>query len=298
MATGKEIRGKIKNFESTKKITKAMEMISVSKMRKAQDRMRAARPYSERVRNIAANLGQSNPEYVHAFMKRNDAKVVGMIVVTTDKGLCGGLNTNVLRSVTNKLRDIQNDGMTTRTVAIGNKGLGFLNRIGANVAAHVTQLGDRPHLERLIGPVKVLLDAYVNGEINAVYLTYTRFINTMKQEVVMEQLLPLSAVQMQAEARASEEATGVKHNWDYIYEPDAQTVIDELLVRYVEALVFQSVAENMASEHAARMVAMKAATDNAGNVIGELKLVYNKTRQAAITKELSEIVSGAAAISG
>jgi F-type H+-transporting ATPase subunit gamma len=298
MATGKEIRGKIKNFESTKKITKAMEMISVSKMRKAQERMRAARPYSEKVRNIAANLGQSNPEYVHAFMKRNDAKEVGMIVVTTDKGLCGGLNTNVLRGVTHKLRDVQNDGMTTRAVAIGNKGLGFLNRIGAKVVAHVTQLGDRPHLDRLIGPVKVLLDAYAKGEVNAVYLSYTRFINTMKQEVVMEQLLPLSAVQMQAEARASEAATGEKHGWDYIYEPDAQTVIDELLVRYVEALVFQAVAENMASEHAARMVAMKAATDNAGNVIGELKLVYNKTRQAAITKELSEIVSGAAAISG
>jgi F-type H+-transporting ATPase subunit gamma len=298
MATGKEIRGKIKNFESTKKITKAMEMISVSKMRKAQERMRAARPYSEKVRNIAAHMGQSNPEYVHAFMKRNDAKVVGMIVVTTDKGLCGGLNTNVLRSVTQKLRETQTDGMTTRAVAIGNKGLGFLNRIGAKVVAHVTQLGDRPHMERLIGPVKVLLDAYAKGEVNAVYLSYTRFINTMKQEVVMEQLLPLSAVQMQAEARASEAATGEKHGWDYIYEPDAQTVIDELLVRYVEALVFQAVAENMASEHAARMVAMKAATDNAGNVIGELKLVYNKTRQAAITKELSEIVSGAAAISG
>ena len=298
MATGKEIRGKIKNFESTKKITKAMEMISVSKMRKAQERMRAARPYSEKVRNIAAHMGQSSPEYVHAFMKRNDAKVVGMIVVTTDKGLCGGLNTNVLRSVTNKLREVQNDGMTTKAVAIGNKGLGFLNRIGAKVVAHVTQLGDRPHLDRLIGPVKVLLDAYANGEVSAVYLSYTRFINTMKQEVVMEQLLPLSAVQMQAEARASETASGQKHGWDYIYEPDAQTVIDELLVRYVEALVFQAVAENMASEHAARMVAMKAATDNAGNVIGELKLVYNKTRQAAITKELSEIVSGAAAISG
>ncbi|MDP2677553.1 MAG: F0F1 ATP synthase subunit gamma [Rhodoferax sp.] len=298
MATGKEIRGKIKNFESTKKITKAMEMISVSKMRKAQERMRAARPYSEKVRNIAAHMGQSNPEYVHAFMKRNDAKVVGMIVVTTDKGLCGGLNTNVLRGVTHKLRDVQNDGMTTQAVAIGNKGLGFLNRIGAKVVAHVTQLGDRPHLERLIGPVKVLLDAYAKGEVNAVYLSYTRFINTMKQEVVMEQLLPLSAMQMQAETRASEAATGAKHGWDYIYEPDAQTVIDELLVRYVEALVFQAVAENMASEHAARMVAMKAATDNAGNVIGELKLVYNKTRQAAITKELSEIVSGAAAISG
>ena len=296
MATGKEIRGKIKNFESTKKITKAMEMISVSKMRKAQERMRAARPYAEKVRNIAANLGKANPEYVHAFMKANDSRVTGMIVVTTDKGLCGGLNTNVLRVVTNKLREMQAAGMAVQTVAIGNKGFGFLNRIGAKVVSHVTQLGDKPHLERLIGPVKVLLDAYGRGEINAVYLSYTRFINTMKQEVVLEQLLPLSAAKMQADSHASDTAAGTQHGWDYIYEPDAQAVIDELLVRYVEALVYQAVAENMASEHAARMVAMKAATDNAGNVIGELKLVYNKTRQAAITKELSEIVSGAAAI--
>jgi len=296
MATGKEIRGKIKNFESTKKITKAMEMISVSKMRKAQERMLAARPYAEKVRNIAAHLGSANPEYVHPFMKPNHAKAVGMIVVTTDKGLCGGLNTNVLRGVTNKLREVQTAGMTTQAVAIGNKGLGFLNRIGAKVVANVTQLGDRPHMERLIGPVKVLLDAYAKGEVSAVYLSYTRFINTMKQEVVMEQLLPLSAVQMNEERRVSESISGAKHAWDYIYEPDAQSVIDELIVRYVEALVFQAVAENMASEHAARMVAMKAATDNAGNVIGELKLVYNKTRQAAITTELSEIVSGAAAI--
>ncbi|APW45402.1 F0F1 ATP synthase subunit gamma [Rhodoferax antarcticus] len=298
MATGKEIRGKIKNFESTKKITKAMEMISVSKMRKAQERMRAARPYTEKVRNIASHLGQANPEYVHPFMKTNDAKVAGMIVVTTDKGLCGGLNTNVLRGVTAKLREVQAAGMTTRTVAIGNKGFGFLNRVGAKVVAHVTQLGDRPHLERLIGPVKVLLDAYARGELQVVYLTYTRFVNTMKQEVVMEQLLPRSADEMNEETRASEASSGQKHGWDYIYEPDAQSVIDDLMVRYIEALVFQAVAENMASEHAARMVAMKAATDNAGNVIGELKLIYNKTRQAAITKELSEIVSGAAAISG
>ena len=296
MATGKEIRGKIKNFESTKKITKAMEMISVSKMRKAQERMRAARPYADKVRNIAANMGQANPEYVHPFMKANDARVAGMIVVTTDKGLCGGLNTNVLRVVTNKLREMQAASVAVQAVAIGNKGFGFLNRIGAKVVSHVTQLGDKPHLERLIGPVKVLLDAYARGEINAVYLSYTRFINTMKQEVVLEQLLPLSAAKMQADTRASESATGAKHGWDYLYEPDAQAVIDDLLVRYVEALVYQAVAENMASEHAARMVAMKAATDNAGNVIGELKLVYNKTRQAAITKELSEIVSGAAAI--
>ena len=290
MATGKEIRGKIKSFENTKKITKAMEMVSVSKMRKAQERMRAARPYSEKIRNIAANLGKANPEYVHAFMKTNDAKVAGVIVVTTDKGLCGGLNTNVLRAVTTKLRELQSEGVSTEAVAIGNKGLGFLNRVGAKVVSHVTQLGDKPHLDKLIGPAKVLLDAYAEGRINAVYLSYTKFINTVKQEPVVEQLLPLKADALKADGDA--------HSWDYIYEPDAQSVIDELLVRYVESLIYQAVAENMASEHSARMVAMKAATDNAGNVIGELKLVYNKTRQAAITKELSEIVSGAAAISG
>jgi F-type H+-transporting ATPase subunit gamma len=292
MATGKEIRGKIKNFESTKKITKAMEMISVSKMRKAQERMRAARPYSEKIRNIASNLGRANPEYVHTFMKTNQGKAVGFIVVTTDKGLCGGLNSNLLRIVTQRLRDLQGEGKSAQAVAIGNKGLGFLNRVGAKVVSHVTQLGDRPHLDKLIGPVKVLLDAYAAGELSAVYLCYTRFINTMKQEPMVEQLLPLSSEDMQAQTQAS----GGQHGWDYIYEPDAQVVIDALLLRYVEALVYQAVAENMASEHAARMVAMKAATDNAGNVIGELKLVYNKTRQAAITKELSEIVSGAAAI--
>ena len=290
MATGKEIRGQIKSFENTMKITKAMVMVSVSKMRKAQDRMRAARPYSDKIRNIAANLSKANPEYVHTFMKPNDGKVAGFIVVTTDKGLCGGLNTNVLRAVTVKLRELQGQGVSAEAVAIGNKGLGFLNRIGAKVVSHVTQLGDRPHLDKLIGPVKVLLDAYAEGRINAVYLSYTKFINTVKQEPVVEQLLPLKADALKADAG--------QHSWDYIYEPDAQSVIDELLVRYVESLIYQAVAENMASEHSARMVAMKAATDNAGNVIGELKLVYNKTRQAAITKELSEIVSGAAAISG
>ena len=292
MAAGKEIRGKIKSVENTKKITKAMEMVAASKMRKAQDRMRSARPYANKVRDIAANLGKANPEYTHAFMKLNDAKSAGFIVVTTDKGLCGGMNTNVLRAVTTKLKDQQASGMSTQAVAIGNKGLGFLNRIGAKVVSHVTQLGDTPHLDRLIGPVKVLLDAYAEGKVNAVYLCYTRFINTMRQEPVVEQLLPLSAEKMRAEAQAS----GTQHGWDYLYEPDAQTVIDDLLLRYVEALVYQAVAENMASEQSSRMVAMKAATDNAGNVIAELKLVYNKTRQAAITKELSEIVAGAAAV--
>jgi F-type H+-transporting ATPase subunit gamma len=292
MAAGKEIRGKIKSVENTKKITKAMEMVAASKMRKAQERMRAARPYSEKIRNIAANLGKANPEYKHAFMLENDAKASGFIVVTTDKGLCGGMNTNILRAVTAKLRDMQAAGVSAQTVAIGNKGLGFLNRIGAKVISHATHLGDTPHLEKLIGPVKLLLDAYAKGEVNAVHLCYTKFINTMKQEPVVQQLLPLSAVQMQADSQAE----GPQHEWDYIYEPDAQSVIDEALTRYVEALVYQAVAENMASEQSARMVAMKAATDNAGSVIGELKLVYNKTRQAAITKELSEIVAGAAAV--
>jgi F-type H+-transporting ATPase subunit gamma len=288
MAAGKEIRGKIKSVENTKKITKAMEMVAASKMRKAQERMRSARPYAEKVRTIAANLSKANPEYVHPFMVANTgAKKVGLIVVTTDKGLCGGLNTNVLRGVTNKLRELEAAGKTADVVAIGNKGLGFANRIGATVVSHATQLGDTPHLEKLIGPVKVVLDAYAAGELEAVYLCFTRFINTMKQEPMLEQLLPL---------KASDLDTAPTHQWDYIYEPDATAVIDELLVRYVEAQVYQAVAENMASEQSARMVAMKAATDNAGNVIKELKLVYNKTRQAAITKELSEIVAGAAAV--
>jgi F-type H+-transporting ATPase subunit gamma len=292
MAAGKEIRGKIKSVENTKKITKAMEMVAASKMRKAQERMRAARPYSEKIRNIASNLGKANPEYTHAFMQVNEAKTTGFIVVTTDKGLCGGMNTNVLRIVTSKLRDLQAAGDTAQAVAIGNKGLGFLNRVGAKVVAHATQLGDTPHLDKLIGPVKVLLDAYAKGELKEVYLCYTKFINTMKQEPVVQQLLPLSAAAMHEQTKAS----GTQHGWDYIYEPDAQSVIDDLLTRYVEALVYQAVAENMASEQSARMVAMKSATDNAGSVIGELKLVYNKTRQAAITKELSEIVAGAAAV--
>ena len=288
MAAGKEIRGKIKSVENTRKITKAMEMVAASKMRKAQERMRAARPYSDKIRNIAVHLSQANPEYTHPFMAPNDARTTGFIVVTTDKGLCGGLNTNVLRILTAKLKELQAAGEEAQAVAIGNKGLGFLNRIGVKVVAHATQLGDKPHLDKLIGPVKVLLDAYSEGKIKAVYLCYTRFVNTMKQESVVEQLLPLTADRMQADKD--------QHSWDYLYEPDAQTVIDELLVRYVEALVFQAVAENMASEHSARMVAMKSATDNAGSVIGELKLIYNKTRQAAITKELSEIVAGAAAV--
>lgn len=288
MAAGKEIRGKIKSVENTKKITKAMEMVAASKMRKAQERMRAARPYGEKVRNVASHLAEANPEYSHPFLvKRDGSKTVGLIVVTTDKGLCGGLNTNVLRQVTNKMRDIEAAGKKVTAVAIGNKGFGFLNRIGVQVMSHAVQLGDTPHLEKLIGPVKVMLDAYTEGKVDEVHLCFTRFLNTMKQEPVIEQLLPLTSEQM---------TPTHAHSWDYLYEPDAQTVIDDLLVRYVEALVYQAVTENMASEQSARMVAMKAATDNAGNLIGELKLVYNKTRQAAITKELSEIVAGAAAV--
>ncbi|TMH06280.1 MAG: F0F1 ATP synthase subunit gamma [Betaproteobacteria bacterium] len=292
MAVGKEIRGKIKSVENTKKITKAMEMVAASKMRKAQERMRAARPYADKIRNITANLAQANPEYQSAYMREAAApKASGFIVVSTDKGLCGGLNTNVLRAVTNAMRDAQGAGQGVQAVAIGNKGLGFLNRIGAAVVAHATHLGDAPQLEKLIGPVKVMLDAFVEGKIDRVYLCYTRFINTMKQEPVVEQLLPLDGSRF---TQSAEEKKA--YGWDYIYEPDAATVIDELLTRYIEALVYQAVAENMASEQSARMVAMKAATDNAGNLIAELKLVYNKTRQAAITKELSEIVGGAAAV--
>lgn len=292
MAVGKEIRGKIKSVENTKKITKAMEMVAASKMRKAQERMRAARPYADKVRNIAAHLSEANPEYKSPYLRAGGTtKKVGFIVVTTDKGLCGGLNTNILRAVTQKMKDVQAAGGSIATVAIGNKGFGFLNRIGAQVIGHAIQLGDAPQLEKLIGPVKVMLDAFVAGEIDEVHLCYTKFINTMKQEPMVEPLLPLAPARLEQTA-----AEKKAYAWDYIYEPEASVVIDDLLTRYIEALVYQAVAENMASEQSARMVAMKAATDNAGNLIAELKLVYNKTRQAAITKELSEIVGGAAAV--
>src|SRR5574343_432668 len=282
MASGKEIRNKIKSVQNTKQITKAMEMVAASKMRKAQDRMRAARPYAEKIRRLAANLSAANiTDYKHPFLvKKDSAKRGGLIVVTTDKGLCGGLNTNTLRVGLNALKDWETKGVSDiRVTAIGNKGLGFMQRLGAKVVSHVTQLGDTPHLEKLIGPVKVMIDAFQNGELDEVHIVYSRFINTMKQEPQLEQLLPLTG----------ERLGTPEGNWDYLYEPDAQVVIDELLVD-------QAVAENMASEQSARMVAMKAASDNAGNVIGELQLVYNKTRQAAITKELAEIVSGAAAV--
>ena len=294
MAGMKEIRGKIKSVQNTRKITKAMEMVAASKMRRAQERMRAARPYADKVRDIAAHMSRSNPEYRHPFTVSNDgAKTAGIILVTTDKGLCGGMNTNVLRASLQKFKELEGQGKTIEATAIGSKGLGFLNRLRAKVASNVVALGDTPHLEKLIGAVKVQLDMYSEGKISAVYLAYTRFVNTMKQEAVIEQLLPLSADQFE---RKEDEGTTPNTSWDYIYEPDAQAVVDELLVRYVEALVYQAVAENMASEQSARMVAMKAASDNAKTVINELQLVYNKSRQAAITKELSEIVGGAAAV--
>ena len=287
MASGKEIRTKIKSVENTRKITRAMEMVAAAKMRKAQERMRAARPYAEKIANVAAHLAQAHPEYKHSFvLKRDNEKRVGIVVVTTDKGLCGGLNTNVLRLLVTQMKKWDAAKLGIDVTAIGNKGLGFLQRSGANVVSQVIALGDTPHMDKLIGAVKVMLDAYMEGKIDTLHIVYNRFVNTMKQEPVMQQLLPLAAP-------VDDEP---KHYWDYIYEPDAKAVVDALLIRYIEALIYQAVAENMACEQSARMVAMKAASDNAKNVIGELKLVYNKTRQAAITKELSEIVAGAAAV--
>ncbi|MCX7253383.1 MAG: rane-bound synthase, sector, gamma-subunit [Pseudomonadota bacterium] len=291
MAGTKEIRNKIKSVQNTRKITKAMEMVAASKMRRAQERMRAARPFTEKVRTISANLRHANPEYRPAFIVEREVKNVGIILITTDKGLCGGLNTNILRMLTSLMKDWTEQGLGISCTAIGTKGLQFLNRIKAKLVSHVTHIGDNPRFDDLVGEIKVQLDAFTNGEIDEVYIAYNRFINTMRQEPIIEKLLPLPA-KLPKESGLERSDSG----WDYIYEPDAQTVIDELLKRYIEALVYQSVAENMASEQSARMVAMKAASDNAKNVIGELQLVYNKTRQAAITKELSEIVSGAAAV--
>ena len=292
MPSTKEIRLKIKSVQNTRKITKAMEMVAASKMRKAQDRMRQARPYGDKIRNIVAHLAQANPEYRHPFVVRHkEIRNVGLIMVTTDKGLCGGLNTNIQRAVLQQVKQWEAAGVKFQATAIGNKGFGFLQRLNANLVSHVVQLGDRPHLEKLIGPVKVQLDAYAAGTLDAVYVAYSRFVNTMKQEPVIEQLLPLSAERL---AQSEEEKRA--YSWDYLYEPDPQRVIDELMTRYVEALIYQSVAENMSSDQTARMVALKAASDNAKKLIEELQLVYNKTRQAGITKEISEIVGGAAAI--
>jgi F-type H+-transporting ATPase subunit gamma len=290
MAAGKEIRTKIKSVENTRKITKAMEMVAASKMRKAQERMKSARPYAEKIAQVAAHLAYAHPEYKHPFViARDNVKRVGLIIITSDKGLCGGLNTNAFRVVVGQMKQWEAAGVGIDVTTIGNKGLGFMQRLGANVVSQLVGLGDTPHMERLIGPVKVMLDAYLEGKIDALYIVYNRFVNTMKQEPTLTQLLPLAQM-------ADDEEASLKTHWDYIYEPDAKPVVDQMLMRYIESLVYQGVAENIACEQSARMVAMKAASDNAKDVIGELKLVYNKSRQAAITKELSEIVAGAAAV--
>jgi len=287
MPGSKEIRTKIKSVQNTRKITKAMEMVAASKMRRAQQRMRRTRPYGDKIRNIAAHLSHANPEYRHPFLvERDSVKRLGIIVVTTDKGLCGGMNTNILRLALTSMKEWEKQGESFEVCCIGNKGLGFMQRLGANIVSQVTGLGDTPHLERLIGALKIMLDGYLADRFDRLAIFYTKFINTMKQEPVMEQLLPLSG-----ERIGAPEGT-----WDYLYEPDAKLVLDEVLTRYIEAIIYQAVAENMASEQSARMVAMKAASDNANNVIDELTLIYNKSRQAAITKELSEIVGGAAAV--
>jgi len=283
----KEIRMKIRSVQNTRKITKAMEMVAASKMRRAQERMRAARPYSEKIRNVAAHISHANPEYRHPYLvERDTVKRIGVIVISTDKGLCGALNTNVLRMVLNQYKEWRAEGEEIDVCCIGNKAFSFMQRLGADILAQVTNMGDRPHLERLIGAVKVMLDGYAADRFDRLMLFYTRFINTMRQEPVMEQLLPLTGERLGAP----------EGSWDYIYEPEAKGVLDHVLMRYVETLIYQAVAENMASEQSARMVAMKAASDNAGTLIDELTLIYNKNRQAAITKELSEIVGGAAAV--
>jgi F-type H+-transporting ATPase subunit gamma len=287
MAGSREIRTKIKSVQNTRKITKAMEMVAASKMRKAQERMRHARPYAEKIRNVAAHISHANPEYKHpALVERDSVKRMGIILVSTDKGLCGALNTNLARLVLGEYKEWQAKGEEIEVCALGNKGLGFMQRLGAKIVSQLTQLGDRPLVEKLIGPIKVMTDAFMAGHTDRVMIAYNRFVNTMKQEPVIEQLLPLTGERLGAPETV----------WDYIYEPDAKAVLDQVLRRYVEVIVLQALAENMASEQSARMVAMKAASDNAATLIDELTLVYNKNRQAAITKELSEIVGGAAAV--
>lgn len=287
MAGTKEIRTKIKSVENTRKITKAMEMVAASKMRKAQERMRLARPFAAKIRSVAANISNANPEYRHPFLtERDTVKRAAMIVVTTDKGLCGALNTNVLRMALAQYKAWQEEGEEIDVCCIGSKGVGFMQRLGANIVAEVSGLGDTPRMETILGAVKVVLDGYNEDRFDRVVIFYNKFVNTMKQESTVEQLLPVKG-----------ESLGIPDgSWDYIYEPDAKEVLDQVLNRYIEAVVYQSVAENMSSEQSARMVAMKSASDNAATLIDELTLVYNKSRQAAITQELSEIVSGASAV--
>ncbi len=287
MAGAKEIRTKIKSIQNTQKITKAMEMVAASKMRKAQDRMQSARPYAEKIRNVIAHLAQAHPEYRHPYTLDREVKRVGYIVVSTDRGLCGGLNVNLFRRAINAMSDWHDQGVEIDVACIGSKGLGFFRRFGGNIVAETTGLGDAPGMNDLLGAIQVMLDAFDEAKIDRLYMVNNEFVNTMTQKPVVEQLLPITA---------DNPHERLDHHWDYIYEPDAKEVVDVLLTRYVESLVYQGVVENVASEQAARMVAMKAASDNAGNLIDELQLIYNKARQAAITQEISEIVGGAAAV--
>ena len=287
MAAGKEIRTKIGSVKNTQKITKAMEMVAASKMRKAQERMRAARPYADKMRNVVAHVANANTEYKHPFLvPREQVKRIGVIVVTSDRGLCGGLNGNLFRNALRQFKNWEDEGKELDLCVIGNKGISFFGRIGANIVGSTNQIGDAPMLEDLIGTVRVMLDAYTEGRVDQVYLVYNQFVNSMTQSADIEQIIPL----------VPEQSEDMSHHWDYIYESGTEDVMEQLLSRYIESLVYQGVAENIACEQAARMVAMKAASDNAGTLIDELQLVYNKARQAAITQELSEIVSGAAAV--
>jgi F-type H+-transporting ATPase subunit gamma len=288
MAGAKEIRTKIASVKSTQKITSAMEMVAASKMRKAQDRMESTRPYAEKMRQVIGHVALANPEYKHPFMNSRDVKRIGFIVISSDRGLCGGLNSNLFRAMVREIKTLRDAGTELQFCTIGTKALGFFRRVGGNVSAQATHLGDAPHIDDLVGTIKVMLDAYRNGELDEIRIAYNRFVNTMTQQPTIEQLVPLAP---------GEDADDLKHHWDYIYEPGAKEVLDGLLTRYIESLVYQSVVENAACEQSARMVAMKSASDNAGDLIDELQLIYNKARQAAITQEISEIVSGAAAVS-
>ena len=287
MAGGKEIRTKIKSIQNTQKITKAMEMVAASKMRRAQERMRQARPYAEKMRSVVAHLAQASLEYKHSFTRERDVKRVGFIIVSTDRGLCGGLNINMFREAVNALSEWQQKDVEIDVTAIGTKGLGFFKRIGANIVSETTRIGDAPQLIDLIGAMKIMLDAYAEGRIDRLYVVHNRFVSAMSQVPQVEQLLPI---------HADEPDEKLKSHWDYLYEPDAHEVVDALMTRYIESLIYQGVTENIACEMAARMVAMKSASDNAGTLIDELQLVYNKARQAAITQEIAEIAGGAAAV--
>lgn len=286
MAGAKEIRTKIKSIQSTQKITRAMEMVAASKMRKAQDRMKSARPYADKIRNVIAHVAHASSEYRHSFLEEREIKRVGYIVVSTDRGLCGGLNVNLFRATLADMKHWREQDIGMDFCTIGSKAISFFKRVGGNIVGETSQLGDRPHLEDLIGTAKVMMDAYQEGTVDRVFLVFNEFVNSMTQKPQIEQLLPLPP----------SEDEELRHHWDYLYEPDAQDVMGNLLMRYIESLLYQSVVENIACEQAARMVAMKAASDNAGDLIDDLQMVYNKARQAAITQEISEIVSGAAAV--